>query len=58
MDLKIAAETMMIKDFVLSAYCESDELPQHESIEFCPCYSISTDLVPLRHSEQLSDHDL
>ena len=58
MDLKIAAEIMMRKDFVLRAYCEPDELPQHESIEFCPYYSFPIDLEVLRHSGQLSPHGL
>ena len=48
----------MRKDFILSPYCESDELPQHESIELCACYSFPIDLPVLRNSEQLFSHDL
>ena len=48
----------MTKHFVLNTYCESDELPQHESIEFCLCYRFPIDLQALRHSGQLSSNDL
>ena len=58
MVLKIGAQTLVTNDFVLSVYCESDEPPQHGSIEFCPCYSFPTDLEVLRHSGQLSPHGL
>ena len=58
MGLKIAAETTLSKHFVLYTYYESDELPQHESIEFCPCYSFPFDLQELRHSGQLFLNDL
>ena len=58
MDLKIIAGTMVRKDFVLSSYYESDGLPQHESIEFCPCYPFPSDLQVLCNTEQLFFHGL
>ena len=58
MDLKIAAETTITKDFVLSPYCEPGELSHHESIVFRPCYSFPIDLQTLRHSGQVSSNDL
>ena len=60
MVLKIGAPTLAIKDFVLSSYYESDGLviPQHESIEFCPCYSFPSDLQVVCNTEQLFFHGL
>ena len=58
MELKIAAETTVSRDFVLGAYCKSDELPQHESIEFCLYYPFPIDLKGLWHTEELFSHGL
>ena len=52
MVLKMAADTTMRKDFVLSPYYESDDLPHHKSIELCLGYPFPKDLRMLRHSEQ------
>ena len=49
---------MVRKDIVLSSYYESDGLPQHESIEFCPCYPFPSDLQVLCNTEQLFFHGL
>ena len=58
MELKIAVEAMGSSDFVLSAHCESDELPQHESMEFCLYYPFPIDLKGLWHTEELFSHGL